>query len=72
MLCKDLGCGHALTNTHHNMEGTVSILAMYPSKHTTNLTDSVIMKKDKDTVCDDIPTVVCSGNDNVKKYTSYN
>ena len=71
MLCKDLGCGHAFTNTHHNMEGKVTILAMYLTKHTTNLTDSVIVEnEDMDPyagiyfrpACSNKPAVVvCSG-----------
>ena len=62
MLCKDLGCGAAFSGIEQNIKGNVSILAMYPTNHTTNLTESIIVKAEPQTICDDKPAfVVCQG-----------
>ena len=67
MLCKDLGCGHAFTGIDQNISGTVTILAMNPTKHTTNLTESIIVENENPIPRRKVPcsnetaVVVCSG-----------
>ena len=61
MLCKDLGCGAAFSGMEQNIKGEVSILAMFPTNHTTNLTESIIVKAEPQTNCDKTAFVVCQG-----------
>ena len=45
-----------------NIKGDVTILAMYPTNHTTNLTESIILKPEPQINCDDKTAfVVCLG-----------
>ena len=62
MLCKDLGCGRGFTGIDQDGEGEVTVLAMYPTRHTTNLTGSIIVENDRGIYCNGKPAaVVCSG-----------
>ena len=65
MLCKDLGCGQAFTGIKQpggKPALPVKVLAMHSTRQTTTLTESIIVRKDRDTNCDDKPAfVVCSG-----------
>ena len=82
MLCKDLACGRGFTGIDQDGEGEVTVLAMYPSRHTTNLTGSITVENKpvevgslgSFTPCSTKPAVVvCSGNIkySLKEYPHY-